>query len=229
MKGKCLLAILASASILTACGKLGSEKVNITPTIADTFSVNAELSYNDTVSEAIISRLAEGIWQAEFISPNTLSGVTLIFEGEDVTANYKGLSFSVPKNALPYKTALNDFIDIVDNLGGKLQCEKVDGKYVITGTTEQGEYTLKFNQKNAELSEFSMPNIKLEMKLSDYATGNNVAKDEPVETEDAETDEIGEEIDNTEETFSDVGDIPTEVDMDVPEVPKTETTGGEEK
>jgi hypothetical protein len=156
----------------TGCGKVGNEKVNISPTIADAFTVNAELCYDGVDSEAIITRLADGIWQAEFLSPNTLAGVILIFEGENVSANYKGLSFSVPKNALPYKIALTEFFEVTDSVAdkSKIQCEKKSGKYVIDGSTDQGGYTLKLDQKSGCVSEFSMPNINLEMKLNDYVS-----------------------------------------------------------
>ena len=50
----------------------------------------------------------------EFSSPNTLAGVLLSYRDDNVEASYKGLSFSVPKSALPLKAIISSLIDVVD-------------------------------------------------------------------------------------------------------------------
>ena len=104
-----------------------------------------------------------------FSQPDSLAGVQLAFLDGQVTASYKGLSFSVPQSAMPVKSMLTIFIDLVGELDGKteLDCVKEGDVCVVEGSVEQGSYTLTLDQKGIPLK-FEMPNQKLVMELSNF-------------------------------------------------------------
>ena len=109
-----------------------------------------------------LRRFGDGVWDIEFSSPNSLSGVKLEFNEGSVTASYKGLSFSVPQSALPVKAMMLNLIKAVDDNArlDELKGEE-DGELLkISGELEGGEYILSVD-KNGSLSCFEMPNNQL--------------------------------------------------------------------
>lgn len=105
----------------------------------------------------------------EFSSPNTLAGVLLSYRDDNVEASYKGLSFSVPKSALPLKAIISSLIDVVDTTAElpEISGEEKDGEILVEGELEQGKYTLKMD-KTGVLIGFSMSNLNLEIIFTDF-------------------------------------------------------------
>jgi hypothetical protein len=130
-----------------------------------------ELTLDDMNAEGEIRRMGDGEWVVEFSSPNTLSGVELSFSEGNVTANYKGLNFSVPKSALPVKAMILNLIEAVDSNArlDKLNGSENQGMLEITGTLEGGDYVLRVDGEGY-ISEFEMPNNKLKMVFTDVKT-----------------------------------------------------------
>ena len=103
-----------------------------------------------------------------------------MFSGNDVTASYKGLSFTVPKKALPVKSILTNFITTVDTLAAapELQGSEKDGVMTVTGETESGTYTLTMDTKSGLLNSFSMKNIPVQINFENM----QVLSTQPAET-----------------------------------------------
>ncbi len=155
---------------LCACSG-GKNSVKFTPKLNSPFNVSAKIDYNDTESEAVIKRYGKANWDVEFSSPNTLSGVVLSYRDDKVEASYKGLSFSVPKSALPIKSIISSLIEVVDTTAEMPEVDAVEneGMMEITGELEQGKYILTLD-KNGGLAEFDMPNLNLEIDFTDFRT-----------------------------------------------------------
>lgn len=153
---------------LCACSG-GKSTVKFTPKLNQPFSVSAEIDYNDTESQAVIRRYGKGNWDVEFSAPNTLAGVVLSYRDDKVEASYKGLSFSVPKSALPIKSIISSLIEVVDTTAEMPEVNAVEDEGVmeIEGELEQGKYVLKLD-KNGGLVEFDMPNLNLEIDFTDF-------------------------------------------------------------
>lgn len=93
---------------LCACGS--KNNVKFEPKLNKAFTVSAQIKYDDQEYQASIKRLGKANWDVEFSSPNTLAGVLLSYRDDNVEASYKGLSFSVPKSALPLKAIISSLI-----------------------------------------------------------------------------------------------------------------------
>ncbi|MCM1530055.1 MAG: hypothetical protein NC093_08695 [Alistipes sp.] len=120
------------------------------------------------VAEGTVSRFGDGLWEAEFESPGTLSGVKLSFADGNVTASYKGLSFSVPRSAIPVKAMLVNLMDAVDSAAREAQLTgtEKDGVFEITGELEGGGYTLSVDS-DGNICSFEMPNNLLKMTFTE--------------------------------------------------------------
>ena len=116
MKNVLFCALPMGALLLCACDKGGTQTA-FTPKLDEAFSVMAEMDYGeDSNAKLLLTRYGEEHWDAAFEEPASLAGVVLTIEDEAVSANYKGLSFTVPKSALPAKAMLLLLTDVLKEL-----------------------------------------------------------------------------------------------------------------
>lgn len=180
MKRLFLLMVLAiSVFMFTGCSErktLDSARSSLN----SAFECDMKMNYDNSEFDARLKRIEPGVWETEFTSPDTLAGVKLMFSGNDVTASYKGLSFTVPKKALPVKSILTNFITTVDTLAAapELQGSEKDGVMTVTGETESGTYTLTMDTKSGLLNSFSMKNIPVQINFENM----QVLSTQPAET-----------------------------------------------
>lgn len=132
------------------------------------FSSTVTLTLDKLTAEGTLKRYGDSEWEIEFESPNTLSGVNLAFNQGNVNASYKGLSFSVPKSALPVKAMLINLIDAVDTnaRSEELKGSENEGMLEISGTLEGGDYILAIDG-SGNISSFNMPNNLFEINFSE--------------------------------------------------------------
>ena len=151
-----------------------------------------------------LRRFGNGVWDIEFSSPNSLSGVKLEFNESSVTASYKGLSFSVPQSALPVKAMMLNLIKAVDDNArlDELKGEE-DGELLkISGELEGGEYILSVD-KNGSPSCFEMPNNQLTITfLGPSVIGESSDGNTEVSEETTTAEAPSEETTSAEETAS---------------------------
>jgi len=163
------IVLVITAVIFTACG--GTKKNLSKPTPIPVFSCNASIAYDDFSAVASVERYGDGVWSAEFSEPSTLAGVRLDFADGEVTASYKGLSFSVPKDAVPVKALISSLIEVFDESmkSDSLQGVEENGKITVSGSLSQGDYSIVFDEKSGSLLSFEMPGSGLKMVFSDFS------------------------------------------------------------
>lgn len=157
------------ALFLTACSAPMKTTEKRQNNLNSAFNSNVTITLDKLTAEGVIKRFGDNQWEIEFESPNTLSGVNLAFNEGTVDASYKGLSFSVPKSALPVKAMLTNLIEAVDTnaradeLKGS---ENDEGMFEISGSLEGGDYVLTVDS-SGYIASFDMPNNLLEISFSD--------------------------------------------------------------
>ncbi|MBO5164620.1 MAG: hypothetical protein J6B75_11050 [Ruminococcus sp.] len=154
--------------VMTACSSPMNNSTKRENNLNSSFTAKMTVVLDKLTAEGTITRSSDSIWEAEFESPNTLSGVKLCFEGNTVNASYKGLSFSVPKSALPVKAMLTNLISAVDAAAREeqLQGTESEGLLNISGTLESGDYTLSIDDKGC-IHSFEMPNNLLKIVFTE--------------------------------------------------------------
>lgn len=162
------LMIVIAAIVLTACS--GSHKKMQSPDPCALFSCNASIAYDDFSATALVQRYGDGAWSAEFSEPPTLSGVRLDFLDGETTASYKGLSFSVPKDAVPVKALIASLIEVFDEAlkSDSIKGVAENGKITVSGSLSQGDYSIVFDESSGNLLSFEMPGSGLKMVFSDF-------------------------------------------------------------
>lgn len=196
-----MLAMPASA-ILTGCISTPATEISSVPDcLAGNFSSEIHIISGENEFNADITK-SDKIWNAEFSQPSTLSGVELVFEDGMVSASYKGLAFSIPKDALPVQSALQNLILVSDNLEA-LNCETSDDEdsntsdikctvekdlCSIKGTIDNGEFELITDKQGIPLT-FTMENFNLTIEFSNFSKNTS----DTVENKNKSTD-ISDEI-----------------------------------
>lgn len=176
-----MLAMPASA-ILTGCISTPATEISSVPDcLAGNFSSEIHIISGENEFNADITK-SDKIWNAEFSQSSTLSGVELVFEYGMVSASYKGLAFSIPKDALPVQSALQNLILVSDNLEA-LNCETSDDEdsntsdikctvekdlCSIKGTIDNGEFELITDKQGIPLT-FTMENFNLTIEFSNFS------------------------------------------------------------
>lgn len=165
------------------------------------FSVGVSMTYGDINSEAVfqLTRYENGIWDATFQEPASLAGVTLSFENNAVSANYKGLSFTVPKSALPAKMMIlcvTDVLDSMDSIETLPYEQASDGTWKLDGESECGSYTLTFSE-NGILTGFNIPSQPLTLEFTDYTVYSAPETTVPPETTTLSSDTTSHTIETT--------------------------------
>ena len=151
-----------------ACGKARTTAI---PDLNKLFTTTASITYGKFEAEATVNRLGNGLWDVEFVKPTTLAGVKLSYNGEDITASYMGLSFSIPKDAAPIKGILSMIFNSIDKSAEKVDmpyAEK-DGISVYSGTSDQGDYTISVEKSSGNLVGFELPDEKLKVEFTNYS------------------------------------------------------------
>ena len=166
--------VLSAAFLLTSCASKAT--MESTESIVNSpFECDMKMIFEDQEFGGKLRKTDIGVYEADFTSPDTLEGVILSFNGNDVTASYKGLSFTVPKKALPVKSALLNFFSVVDNLAqsDKIEGTEKDGVIFINGENESGEYSLECDSKECDIDSFKMKNFGVRMEFENFTPVEN--------------------------------------------------------
>ncbi|MBO4494067.1 MAG: hypothetical protein J5724_06730 [Ruminococcus sp.] len=161
----------AAAVCFTACAVAGGGNSSRRNGLGCAFSSAVSITIDRLEAGGEIKRFGDGVWEIEFSEPNTLSGVKLEFSDGNVLASYKGLSFSVPRSAIPVKAMMLNLMKAVDDnaAAAELMGEENDGLLSIKGSLDGGDYVLTVDE-NGLLSTFEMPNNKLKMRFTELKT-----------------------------------------------------------
>lgn len=156
--------------VFTACSSPMNASTKRQNNLNCSFTAKMTVSLDKLTAEGTITRIDDGKWEAEFESPNTLSGVKLCFEDNTVNASYKGLNFSVPKSALPVKAMLTNLISAVDAAAREeeLHGTENEGLLNINGTLDGGDFILSVDN-NGYIHTFEMPNNLLKIVFTEVS------------------------------------------------------------
>lgn len=184
MKKIAISSIISIIMMFSLCACGGKSNANCKPDLNKPFCITAHIEYDSMTADAVFKRIGQANWDVEFSTPNTLAGVLLSFRDTNVEASYKGLMFSVPKSALPLKSIISAFIDIVDEIAQQPEItgEEKENEIISEGETELGKYLIKFD-KNGMLTGFEMENLNLVITFSEFCDNTDTSQETSETTE----------------------------------------------
>lgn len=182
------------------------------------FESSVNITIDKLNAEGIMKRFGDGMWDVEFSSPNTLSGVKLVFDSGNVSASYKGLDFSVPQSALPAKAMMLNLIEAVDTNArlDELKGTENDNVLEVSGSLEGGDYIISVG-KDGKIISFNMENNKLKIVFSDMKEISSAPEQETTTA----VSETSTETETTVENPAEVIEFPEENAEEVIETPQS--------
>ncbi|MCC8069679.1 MAG: hypothetical protein LIO71_08015 [Ruminococcus sp.] len=187
---KCIC-ILTSLTfiILTACSSGTNETVSTKDIFSEPFTCTANIVTDDLNAIGKLSRYGLESWEIEFSEPTTLSGVMLTFDGVNSEASYKGLSFSMPKSAVPVNSMLLCLATAIDEISttDEKDCSSSEGLLTFKGSTDCGDYILTVKEDSGDIAMFEMKNLNLVITFSDVSTLETSSSEETSAVEDTST------------------------------------------
>lgn len=155
------------------------------PLHAESYEADILLEYGESQTAGLhLTRIGDAVWDATFSEPPALSGVVLSFDGNAVSASYKGLAFTIPKSALPAKNMLGIVTEALDaaDAAESLPCtQQEDGNWCYQGNCAGGNYTLTFAQSGEPLI-FDLPSQPLKLTFSEFKVIQSAAETSDVQT-----------------------------------------------
>lgn len=168
--GSTLIFSVPACFLLCGC-TAGQKTADFAPKLDGAYTAEAELEYGGGQTAAMsVTRYGKAQWEAAFTAPASLEGVVLQFDGNAVTASYKGLQFSVPKSALPAKNMLvlaTDALDLAAETVPLPCTEQSDGTWRYAGESEAGGCTVTFSA-DGEPRSVEMPAQPFTLRFSSY-------------------------------------------------------------
>lgn len=223
--------MILTAVVMVACSSPIKSETSRKNGLNCAFESSVNITIDKLNAEGIMKRFGDGMWDVEFSSPNTLSGVKLVFDSGNVSASYKGLDFSVPQSALPVKAMMLNLIEAVDTNARleELKGTENDNVLEVSGSLEGGDYIISVG-KDGKLISFDMENNKLKIIFSDMKEISSAPEQETTTTTimEASTETTttagnpAEVIEVPEQNAEEVVDIPDA--EQVAEVPESEDT-----
>ncbi|MBQ8686969.1 MAG: hypothetical protein IJ512_00310 [Ruminococcus sp.] len=164
-----MLTLLACMTALAACGEGSGAPATAQQKLSGSFSSGVTLETDDFTAEGILTRYDAGIWSMYFDAPSEVAGVQLDFSGDEVTASYKGLSFSVPQAAMPSKQLILQCIQALDETAQNpdITGTKKDDWIEVEGELEAGDYILCLDDAGSP-AEFRMDNMGACISFHDF-------------------------------------------------------------
>lgn len=139
---------LCAMTLLVGCSKAPTDEVTLPPC----FSTETEITVEDTVYGAILSRYADGCWKVELTEPAAVKGLIFNISGENTEVAFDGLRFTFDTSRFPVGSVVSAAVGYLDRLAaspftvinGEEQC-------LASGELDGKSYTLTMNRNKIPL------------------------------------------------------------------------------
>ena len=133
------------------------------------FTCRFTAEYDGLSIDGTIERTAEKTLTVTFDHPDTLSGVTLILDGEQVRMRVFGIETALPQSYLPQRafgTVINSALD--DAVKKAASGDVKENHFTLSGTAEGYAYTLRCDAKSGLPLQLEVPELPLSVTFTDF-------------------------------------------------------------
>lgn len=161
-------AALAAAGTLALCG-CGAKLpfVQKTPDFSSTYTVTADITYDDLKAKADLTRVTLDEWEFKFTEPKQLNGLSIKLNNEKYAASLGGLSFSAADNSV-YTAApqlIAKSIGLLSNSAND-KATSSDGILTFSDDLDGKRVTITANEHTGDLISLKCPHHKLSVNFS---------------------------------------------------------------
>ena len=168
MKRTVLWALAAILAILLCTSCTGEILLPQPPDMDTMYKIGAEITLDDFEAKAIIERHGEGKWTVSFEEPYALSGLVLKADGGEISAELDGITAAVTESE-GYTGLMTVILSALDNaaVGEGFQLVTTNEIIQLSGKTEYGDYTLKFDRSSKSPVSLDIDGKNIKVEFSD--------------------------------------------------------------
>ena len=153
-----------------SCGQSGKSAQQ--PVTTD-FACDVQLTYRDMNVSGHLTRYSAGTLSMDFEQPDTLSGLTMIWDGETISVKMHGLTFGVDPATVPESALGKGILDVLDtalrtDAGGQIS----GGQLKISGESVNGEFELISDPETGNLLSMKVPSLGITATFSNFAANS---------------------------------------------------------
>lgn len=164
-----ILAILVILSF-AACSK----KKNSEQPVTIGFSCDVEVQYEEMNVKGHLTRSSAGTLIFDVTEPKTLNGLSMQWNGENITLKLHGLSFGVDPDAVPQSALGKNILSVLDAaLGVRESGELTDEGLITKGSSSSGEFEIISDPETGSLIKLTIPSVGLTAKFSSFSLSSN--------------------------------------------------------
>lgn len=127
------------------------------------FTCLAEISYRELELGGQLTRYDDGKMVLTFAEPASLSGLSVGWDGRNMTMELAGMSIAIEESKVPQSALIKGLLHVLS--ADLTDGEREDDVYVITGTVDSMEYTLTCDAATGLPRSLSMPENELEARF----------------------------------------------------------------
>ncbi len=129
------------------------------------FGCKAQIAIQSTTYEAQLQIPNNGLFTATLLSPDSVQGTVLCWNGEDVTATLHGVTMQIPANALPGGNAIGAVRRVLQTVERGAQSTVGD---TLSGTADDVAFTLTLRADGFPLT-LTLPEYQTTVTFSDFS------------------------------------------------------------
>ena len=134
------IAMVAGAVVLLLTGCAAGHPDNTVQPVTADFSCRAVIHYRELELEADLTRQTDGKLILAFSKPNSLSGITLGWDGKDMTMELGGMSLFMAAEKVPESALIRCLLRVL--AASHPAGTETDEGYTVTGEAEGMAYVL---------------------------------------------------------------------------------------
>lgn len=165
-------ALIFCTALFAGCGKEQSGRTDRPPAIPAAFTADVEA---DTPIQNFKAQLEyRGLTDCvlRFTQPATMNGVCMIWNGQTVRMQYKGVGFDVDVSKFPQSAIGSDIINSVNAAvkAENLKIEKTGEDWSYSGSTKSGSFTIIQDGNTGFIRSISLPDNKVQILFTNFQT-----------------------------------------------------------
>ncbi len=155
-----MTAVMAAMLMLVGCGA-----PQTTTPVTDGFTCHAAIQYREMAVEGTLASTQDGKLTLAFSLPKSLQGVTLGFDGTEMTMELGGMSLTLPTEKVPESALIRCLLGVLTAAHPKGSV--TEEGYVISGEAEGKAYALVCDPTSGLPLSLSVPEEELEAVFTD--------------------------------------------------------------
>lgn len=159
---KWVCTVVAVALMLSAVGCTRDKPAE---TVTDGFSCRVAAAYREMNVEGDLRCAEDGDLSLTFTLPKSLQGVTLGWDGDQITMALGDMQMDVPADSVPQSALIRCLSRVLTAPHG--EGTDTDDGYVVKGEVEDTDYTITFDSASGLPRSLSVPDEELEATFTD--------------------------------------------------------------